>query len=130
MITFIYNGVDFSSLVTTHEITGRGTLASDISTVEIAGRDGVYAYNRRRRERIVTIKLSMSTYNPTALRSLVDVFNSLVDLDEPAPLVFSDEPDMTYYAILTAEPDWMEDRSFAIGTLTFMCVRTLTNTDL
>lgn len=121
MITFTYNGFDFSDLVTVHEIIGRGTLPSEASSIEVRGRDGLYVMGKRRKERPIEVKMSIQSASPGALRILTDYFNEMIDLDELAPLVFSDEPTMEYMAFIVGEVDWTEIRGFAIMTVTFLC---------
>lgn len=121
MITFTYDGFSFDDLVTVHEIIGRGTLPSEVRSVDVRGRDGVYMMGKRRLERNIEITMSIQAANPNALRILTDYFNELTDLDAEASLVFSDEPNMEYKAILAGEVSWTEIRGFAMVTATFMC---------
>src|SRR5690606_14826979 len=47
--------------------------------------------------------------------------NALLDVEEPAPLTFADEPWKTYYGILDGTPDWVEVLRIGQGVLTFVC---------
>ena len=121
MITFTYDGFNFSSLVTVHEIVGRGTLPSEADSISVRGRDGVYMHNKRRKERFIDVKMSLKSTTPEALRTLADTFNGKIDLDYAAPLVFSDEPTREYMAFVVGDVDWEEVRAFAMLTIKFVC---------
>lgn len=56
-----------------------------------------------------------------ALREDVDELTYLLDKDVPRPLVFSDESDKTYYAILTGEAIEESVKSYEQFTITFLC---------
>lgn len=121
MITFSYNNIDMS-ILTVQEVTGRGTLGSDLETVDIAGADGVHYLGRRILPRTITIRAYMTFGSLEERREKVDEINYILSSPTtPVPLKFSDEPEMTYYAILDGDVDWEEDIKYFFATWTFTC---------
>lgn len=121
MITFEYNGIDFAGSIRVTEIKGRGLTPSDVSTIDIPGMTGVHAARKKRLPRAIEIKFIVEGSDTTDLRNKINTLSERLDLDEVAPLVFSDEPDKTYYAIMVNATDDDEIRSYGMGTFTFLC---------
>lgn len=96
-----FNGIDMTSILKVNRITGRGLAEWEVSTLSVPNRDGLY-YNKgtkRRKERVINVDFTIMARNMTELRAKIDELNAILDVDEPKPLIFPDEPDKTYYAI-------------------------------
>lgn len=120
-ITFEYNGLDFADDLRVNEIKGRGLTPSDVSTIEVPGMTGVHATRKTRQPRYIEIKFTIVGTSLTDLRNKINLMSERLDLDEVAPLVFSDEPDKTYYAIMVDATDDDEIKNYGMGTFVFFC---------
>lgn len=121
MITFTFNGLSFATDMRVNEISGRGLTPSDVSTRAVPGMVGAHAGRKTRHVREITIKFTVVGTSLTNLRDKINLLSERLDLDEVAPLVFSDEPDKTYYAIMVGASDDEEIKTYGFGTLTFLC---------
>lgn len=121
MITFTFNGLDFSNSIRVNEISGRGLTPSDVSLVNVPGMTGAHAGRKTRLMREITITYTVVGSSLTNLRDKINTLSERLDLDEVAPLVFSDEPDKTYFAIMVRASDEDEIKTYGFGSFTFLC---------
>lgn len=121
MITFTFNGLSFATDMRVNEISGRGLTPSDISLVTVPGMTGAHAGRKTRLMREIVITFTVVGSSLVDLRNKINKLSERLDLDEVAPLVFSDEPDKTYYAIMVNASDDDEIKTYGFGTLTFLC---------
>lgn len=121
MITFSFNGLSFANDMRVNEISGRGITPSEVSTRKVPGMVGAHAGRKSRNVREITIKFTIVGNSLTNLRDKINLLSERLDLDEVAPLVFSDEPDKTYYAIMVNASDDDEIKTYGFGTLVFLC---------
>lgn len=71
-----------------------------IQFLEVPGRAGSYFANVREESRIIEVDVFMKDQSFEALRSRIRQAAEILDTDEPAPLVISDEPDKVWMGIL------------------------------
>lgn len=121
MITFTYNGVDFSGLLDVNDIRGRSITPSEIPTSTVPGMRGAHIGKKRHITRIIEIDVTIKGGSVQGLRDAVNLLSARLDYDEVKPLVFSDEPELTYYAILTGEAIEEDIKSYEQTTITFLC---------
>lgn len=121
MITFTFNGSSFADDMRVNEISGRGLTPSEVTTRKVPGMAGAHAGRKSRSMREITIKFTVIGTSLTNLRDKINSLSSRLDLDEVAPLVFSDEPDKTFYAIMVNASDDDEIKTYGFGTLVFLC---------
>ncbi|WP_169312818.1 distal tail protein Dit [Thermaerobacter marianensis] len=91
-------------------------------TLDTPGRPGVYyqGFDYGAREIQVDIILAESTLE--SLRSRVRNLAAWLRPDDtPRPLVFDDEPELTWYAVLSGDTNLEEIVTVGRGTLTFLC---------
>lgn len=119
--TFTYNNVDYSNILTVNNVSGRGVTPSELDTLSVPGMVGVHPLRKKRKKRVIEIEFTIEGGTADGLRDVINSVNESLDLDEVAPLVFSDEADKMYYAIMTSNGDSSETRSIGKGTLTFLC---------
>ncbi|MDC3414263.1 distal tail protein Dit [Terrihalobacillus insolitus] len=121
----IFNGVDFDTRFNgaffVDSIDGRGVMAQETNRISVPNRDGSYYQDKRRPERPLKVTVTMVGSSLEDIRLKVDELNSILDVKNPASIVFKDEPTMTYYGILDGQPDWNEIIYMGQGTLTFIC---------
>lgn len=121
MITFTFNGLSFASDLRVNEVKGRGLTPTDISMISVPGMVGVHTRRKSRLPRTIEVKFTVVGTTLTDLRNKINRLSERLDLDAVAPLVFSDEPDKTYYAILASSSDDDEIKTYGFGTLVFLC---------
>lgn len=121
MITFTYDGIDFSDKLMVHDIRGRSIAPSEVDTSDTPGRPGARFRRKRHLTRIIEIDVTVVSSSLETLREDVDELTYLLDKDIPRPLVFSDESDKTYYAILTGEAIEDAVKTMEQFTITFLC---------
>lgn len=121
MITFTFNGLSFATDMRVNEIRGRGLTPTDISMISVPGMVGVHTRRKSRLPRTIEIKFTVVGNSLTDLRNKINRLSERLDLEDVAPLVFSDEPDKTYYAILASSSDDDEIKTYGMGTLVFLC---------
>lgn len=121
MITFTFNGIDFAGDMKVNEVKGRGLTPTDVTLITVPGMTGAHAARKKRLHRTIEIQFTVVESSLTNLRNKINLLSERLDLDKVAPLVFSDEPDKTYYAILTGEPSGDDLVNYEQGTFTFVC---------
>lgn len=116
-----FNGIDLSGYFTVNSISGRGVVGYDINTVTVVGRDGERYAGKYRPSRELEVSYTIPSENAENLREIIDELNAILNVTEPVPIVFSDEPDKTYFGV---PEDASEDGEFVRwhqGEITFLC---------
>ncbi|MBS4535838.1 phage tail family protein [Clostridium sp. D2Q-14] len=93
----IFNSVDLTQYLTIKSINGRGLASTELESLSIPGTDGAYVLGKRRPSKIITVEADILALNKAELRKNIDKLNAIFDVDEDVPIVFLDEPNMTYY---------------------------------
>lgn len=104
-----------------NEVYGRGPMSQTTDRITVPGRPGTFFRRKYKPERTITVKITLGGKSLPDLRAKIDRLNEILDVDEPAPIIFADEPWKTYYGILDGTPDWVEILRLGQGTLTFIC---------
>ena len=68
-------------------------------TQAITGRDGVFFHGKDRREKYIPVRFHFASASMSARRTAVRNLSDWLDVDEPAELIFNDEPAVRYHAI-------------------------------
>ncbi|MBM7585853.1 putative phage tail component-like protein [Bacillus pakistanensis] len=116
--TMKVNGVELPIRVS--DVGGRGIIEQEATTQTVPNVDGDHYVKRRLPLRKMPVYFSILASGLEDMRQKVDELNVLLDLEEQAEIVYSDEPDKTYYGFLNGEPDWEEIIVKGKGTLPFM----------
>jgi predicted phage tail component-like protein len=114
-----FNGIDLSNYFYVLEVTGRSLSANEISTITVPGMDGSYITSKRKPSVTLNVKAMIVKETENELRQVIDELNDILDTDEEAEIVFSDEPDKTYYGILSDISEDYEIRGVHVVTITF-----------
>ncbi|WP_019377665.1 distal tail protein Dit [Virgibacillus halodenitrificans] len=93
----LYNGVDTSSFMRVIEIRGRGAADQNLSLLRPTGSDEDYVVSRSSPTRYIEVDYEIRGKNRKELRKKIDAFSDLIVTEEKVPIIFGDEPDMTYY---------------------------------
>lgn len=107
---FIVNNVD-----------GRGVLGEEISTIEVPGMAGAYQSSKYTPTRTLSVSISLKGESFADLRKKIDRLSSILITDEPVPIKFSDEPDVTYYGSLGGVDHKIEVSCIYQAVLNFLC---------
>lgn len=122
---FSFNGISAKALGLQALDGIQRPLLMDITPVPLTvpGRDGAYLAGQRRGERIITVPVALDGrgMTPAEASAAVRTLAEWLAYPDPAPLVFSDEPDKTYYAVLADGCDLEQIVTWRRGNLTFYC---------
>jgi predicted phage tail component-like protein len=119
--TFSFNGVEVADLEIAHSFS-----ISPFSEVEngfqvIPGRHGAHLTAQRRRSRFISVPFIMRHDGFEDLKIKKERLAELLLHREPRSLIFSDEPDRVFYAVVDGESRLTEHLNHAQGTITFLC---------
>lgn len=117
----IFNGIDLSPYLRIKEIHGRGISPSELTLIDVPAMDGAYYSQKRRPSRVIEIEADIRASNREELRTKLDQLNAILDVDQPVPIVFPDEPDMIYYGIPESTGEGNEYTFLHQGQLTIIC---------
>lgn len=79
-------------------ITGRGVFNRELSTVKAIGSEYEYVTNREAKSREIDVLIDVRARTSKELRKKIDDISAFFNWEGYKPVIFSDEPDMTYYA--------------------------------
>lgn len=113
-----YDGVDLSEYFYVAEVTGRSLSRNEILSVKKP--DGNYRFKKKRKKPVpLVVRVILVNETEGALRNRINALNSMLNTEKPASITFSDEPDFTYYGILSDVSEGIEVKGNHIATLTF-----------
>ena len=121
MFSFSFNGIrkDYVHMLRGRKRPPWPTLARNILTVP--GRPGGYLQGTEIQPRIIEVPIVIKGQNISDLQKLKEDLASWLVTDEPKELVFDDEPDRTYYAVVDETIDFDEIAYLGQGTVRFLC---------
>lgn len=118
-----FNGVDLSELVngfTSIERNFGSTWTNNLGTAGISryGQEFINNYSGAKTITVTFVKKGL----PKKMYPLRERIARILDVSEPAPLIFDDEPDKVWYAVPDQLPTFSEDPSTlkSTGTITFL----------
>lgn len=79
------------------DVRGRGLTEQELTTVRVIGSDEDYITYRTKPPRYLEIDYEIRAKNKEELRKKIDAVSAIIETTEKVPIIFSDEPDMTYY---------------------------------
>lgn len=94
MIPILFNNIDLEPYFRIKEIRGRGLIKRKINSITVPGMDGEYVESIDTPSKVLEVDIRITSSD---LRKTIDTLNSILATDEPVPIVFPDEPEMTYY---------------------------------
>ncbi|GAA5417916.1 hypothetical protein Pryu01_02994 [Paraliobacillus ryukyuensis] len=121
MSSFLFNGTDLTEYLDVIAIRGRGFNNYDLETVTVPGMDGVHVQGKKRPAKLIEVEVNVRALNREELRTKIDELNALLDVDEDVPIVFPDEPNMTYYGRTEASNESNEYFFMHKGSFTIIC---------
>lgn len=93
----LFNNIDLAPYIRIIEIRGRGIINREVDAVSIPGMDGEHFSSVSTPSKYLEIDVEIRANNAETLRTKVDELNAILATEQPVPIVFPDEPDMTYY---------------------------------
>src|SRR5690606_17185695 len=78
-------------------VRGRGITEQELTTVRVIGSNEDYVTYRTKPPRFLEIDFEIRAKNKEELRKKIDAVSAIIETTEKVPIVFPDEPDMTYY---------------------------------
>lgn len=93
----------------------------ETTSITVAGRDGSYFNSTRYTQRIIEVDVLFNTKTSTTYMKLLRNLATMLDTDEPTQLIFDDEPDLIYYAVVDGSTNISNILNIGQGTITFLC---------
>lgn len=100
---------------------GRGIVGRELNLVSLPGVDGAKLKGVRYTERTIEIDTLFIAANDAELRKILEEINYILATDKEEALIFSDEPDRTYYAVFSTAQESEGQNGVYKVTLTFVC---------
>lgn len=114
-----HNDNDLSDYFYVLEVTGRSLSPNEIRSITVSGVDGSYYRGKRKPSIPLKVKVMLTKDSDSNLRTVINTLNGILDTDEEVPIIFGDEPTMTYYGILSSVDESKEVNGNHIVTITF-----------
>src|SRR5690606_5313243 len=93
----LYNNIDMSQYMRIIAVRGRGITEQELTTVRVIGSNEDYVTYRTKPPRYLEIDYEIRAKNKEELRKKIDAVSAIIETTEKVPIIFPDEPDMTYY---------------------------------
>jgi predicted phage tail component-like protein len=120
MITF--DGYNLRDYVDKINDIQRPVLASrDHTFVDIPGMAGAIIARSKTGVRMINVAVQIFGRNKAEIRTKVDALAEVLMTENPASMVFDDEPQKTYWAIVTDETAFEELSRLGKATISFVC---------
>lgn len=116
-----FNGIDLSERLFPKEDKGRGLPAREVLLIKVPGKAGGLLSHSYTPERHISQEVLIACESAEELRKELEYLSKILHTDEPAPLVFEDEADRTYYAIYAGADEGYEIGGFYTATIRFIC---------
>src|SRR5690625_3909523 len=116
-----FNNVKMPSWFRIIDIYGRNISTQNLDLVPVPGMNGAHLNDVTTPPRYLEVRARIDASDREELSDRIDEINAIFDVQEPVPIVFPDEPDMTYYGVPEISADEGRKVFFARNTITFVC---------
>lgn len=116
-----FNGVEFSEYLYVKSDSGRGVMSRELTLLNLPEQDGDEFVRVRYPKRLITLEVMFACDSDEDLRKRLEEINEVLAVSKPAPLIFDDETDRTYYAISESVSEGYEKNGWHITTINFIC---------
>ncbi|MBP1080801.1 MULTISPECIES: distal tail protein Dit [Bacillus] len=116
-----FNDIEITQYFYVKTDSGRGIFGREIDMLSVPGRAGGYLRKTNTPVRPINIDCFFSFADEFELRKKLEELNVILHTEEPAPLIFSDEPDRIYYAIFQNVSEGYENKGTYQAELNFVC---------
>lgn len=103
------------------DVRGRGILQNEIELIEVAGKVGAFFSHRKIPVRVLEVDVVVSADSPSNLREKIREINRVLAVDEPKPIVFSDDDGIIYHGIPAESEEDGEIVATNRSTIIFVC---------
>ncbi|WP_257151164.1 distal tail protein Dit [Bacillus toyonensis] len=126
----MFNGIDLEKQFTKKDDDGylvvgipqgRGVMSDEISRITTQNRPGSRYVKKRNPEVPLEVEITLKGVSSFDLRKRLNELNSILDTEEEAPIVFTDEPEMTYYGMKESVEELLETDRLYQCKVTFIC---------
>lgn len=93
----------------------------DHQLIEVSGLPGAYLSESKTKTRKITVPVNVFYSSISELQKIKEEIASWLIHDEPKELIFDDESDRTYFAIVDGSLELNENLKVGKGTITFLC---------
>ncbi|MRC01756.1 phage tail family protein [Bacillus thuringiensis] len=100
-----------------NDIRGRSVSNNEVQTLSVPHRDGAYFLNARKPTKSLEVDISIKG---SKLRKRIDELNNVLSVNKPVPIIFTDEPEFTYYGIPESISENGEIGTFHKVTISFL----------
>lgn len=116
-----YGGVAPPSFFKTKKVSFPALPPTDVKTLDIPGRDGEYFQGKTYGSNTITVEFLIESPDVDSVMYYAEELARWLDQDGPAPLIFSEKPNRTYYAIVKDNIDMERIVNIGTGTIQFFC---------
>ncbi|MBF0714489.1 phage tail family protein [Gemella sp. GH3] len=102
-------------------VQGRTLIGREVQTASLPGRDGAVILDNKLPLRNILLKYQIDAPNTAEYRRATIILNNFLHFKEECSLIFSDEPNYYFKAIVTNVSDLEEVSNSMVGTITFTC---------
>jgi len=118
---FTFNGIASTTYLVENNVHHSILAPLAFRSLAVPGRAGVYEFGVNVGAREIAVDVTVKGSSQADLRSKVRTIASWLYQSSLKPLVFSDEPDKTYYARIAGSADLEQIVWTGQGTITFIC---------
>lgn len=117
----IFNGIEKDYLITLHGRRRSAWAPVSRNLITVPGMAGAYLSHTDIQARVITVPVLVKAKNISDLQKIKEDMAEWLIHDEPKELIFKDEPDRVYYALVDGELELDEIFSTGQGEITFIC---------
>ncbi|NUW51527.1 phage tail family protein [Bacillus thuringiensis] len=112
-----FNELFDDGFLVVNDIRGRSVSNNEVQTLSVPHRDGAYFLNARKPTKSLEVDISIKG---SKLRKRIDELNNVLSVNKPVPIIFTDEPEFTYYGIPESISENGEIGTFHKVTISFL----------
>ncbi len=119
----LFKNIDMSKYIRIIDIRGRGLTEQELTTIRASGSDIDHVSYRGRPKRFLEIDYEIRAKDKKELRTKIDEVSAIIKTTEYVPVVFSDEPNRTYYCEYAGAEESLEYHHIGIHRGTIFLLR-------
>ena len=117
----IFNGIEKDYLAVTRGRKRPAWAPINRELISVTGKSGAYLSHNTRQVRVIEVPVFLLADNFPELQKIKEDLAKWLVHNEPKELIFKDEPDRVYYAVVDGELDLDELVRWGTGSITFIC---------
>ncbi|MEH7088118.1 distal tail protein Dit [Priestia megaterium] len=114
-----FAGIDTPAFFNIKKVTFSALPPVQIQTLDVPSRNGEYYVGRTFGANTITAEFFIEAPDRDSVMYIAEMLGAWLHTDEPQPLIFSDKPDRTYYAIVKDATPIEKALEFGTGTISF-----------